>query len=534
MIRLVSTIRGDARLQARNGFYYASAFVAAVSILVLSQLRLSQETLALILPAIILQNLFINTFYFIAGLILLEKGEGTLESLIVSPLRKEEYLASKLVTLTLLSIFESLIIVIAVFGFDFNLPLLIVSFVLQGVFYALLGFILIVRYESINTFLLPAVLITVVLSIPLLDYFGIWQSRLVYLHPFQASLVLLKAAFQPVQNWQIVYGIIYLLLWIGLAYGWSRRVFYRFVIAKEGNLSRGLIPWPGQRERRETQRPALNILWTTMLGAGKRVIARRVSLRPGSITWTPLYRVAYVLKSLGPIDARNVRRDSLLLWMALMPFAFVLIFRFLVPWARDGLLAQFGFDLAPFYILIMSYAFIIGTPLLFGVVIGFLLLDERDDQTLTALQVTPLGLTSYLAYRIALPVLISLLLTIVTFPLARLVTFPIGHLFLVALLAAPLAPTFALFMAAFAQNKVQGLAIMKASGTFLVLPLLGYFVRSNWQWAFGLIPTYWPAKVYWILDAGEPGAWICFLAGVVFQVALLLILLGRFKRVIHQ
>jgi hypothetical protein len=490
--------------------------------------------LALILPVIVLQNLFINTFYFIAGLVLLEKGEGTLEGLVVSPLRKEEYLASKLITLTLLSIFESLIIIIVVFGFDFNLPLLVVSFALQGVFYALLGFILIARYESINTFLLPSVLVTTVLSIPLLDYFGIWQSWLVYLHPFQASLVLMKAAFQPVQIWQIGYGLIYLLLWIGLAYGWSRRVFYRFVIAKEGNISRGPMTWPGQRERMETRRPSRSILWAHILGAGRRVIPKKVGLRPDSAAGAPFYSMAYVLKALGPIDARNVRRDSLLLWMALMPFVFVLIFRFLVPWVRDGLLAQFDFDLAPFFTLIMSYAFIIGTPLLFGVVIGFLLLDERDDQTLTALQVTPLSLTSYLAYRIAWPVLISTGMTIITFPMANLVTFPMGHLFLVALLAAPLAPTFALFMAAFAQNKVQGFAIMKASGTFLVLPLLGYFIRSNWQWAFGLIPTYWPAKLYWVLDAGEPGAWIYFVVGVVFQVALLVLLLRRFNRVMHQ
>ena len=102
MTRLVSTIRWDAQLQIRNGFYYASAFVAVVSILVLSQLRLSPDTLALLLPAIVLQNIFINTFYFIGGLVLLEKGDGTLEGLIVSPLRKEEYLASKVVTLTLL------------------------------------------------------------------------------------------------------------------------------------------------------------------------------------------------------------------------------------------------------------------------------------------------------------------------------------------------------------------------------------------------------------------------------------------------
>ena len=240
------------------------------------------------------------------------------------------------------------------------------------------------------------------------------------------------------------------------------------------------------------------------------------------------------LRALGPIDTRNVRRDSLLVWMAVMPFFFVLLFRFAVPWVRDGLLEQFGFDLAPFYVLIMSYAFVVGTPLLFGMVIGFLLLDERDDGTLTALQVTPMSLNSYLAYRVTLPMILSVVLTMLTFPLANLVTFPLGSLFLVALLSAPLAPIFALFLASFAANKVQGFALMKGSGTVQVLPLVAYFIQSNWHLAFGFIPTYWPAKMYWVLDAGEAGAWFYFLGGVVFQGMLLLLLLRRFNTVIHQ
>jgi len=240
------------------------------------------------------------------------------------------------------------------------------------------------------------------------------------------------------------------------------------------------------------------------------------------------------LRALGPIDTRNVRRDSLLAWMAAMPFFFIFIFRFGVPWARDSLLAQFSFDIAPFYILLMSYAFVVGMPLLFGVVIGFLLLDERDDGTLIALQVTPMSLNSYLVYRVTLPMILSVVLTMVTFPLAKLVTFPTGYLLLVTLLSAPLAPIFALFLASFAANKVQGFAIMKASGTVQVLPMVAYFIQSNWHLAFGIIPTYWPAKLYWVLDAGEPGAWFYFLGGVVFQAALLVLLLRRFNTMIHQ
>jgi fluoroquinolone transport system permease protein len=102
MARLTSTMRWDVQLQIRNGFYYAAAFVAVVIIILLSQLRLPQLTLATLFPLFIFQNILINNFYFIAALVLLEKGEGTLEGLVVTPLRQSEYLASKLVNLALL------------------------------------------------------------------------------------------------------------------------------------------------------------------------------------------------------------------------------------------------------------------------------------------------------------------------------------------------------------------------------------------------------------------------------------------------
>ena len=220
--------------------------------------------------------------------------------------------------------------------------------------------------------------------------------------------------------------------------------------------------------------------------------------------------------------------------MAAMPLFLALLFRFAVPWVRDGILQQFNFDIQPYYPLLMSYGFIIATPLLFGVVIGFLLLDERDDQTLKALQVTPLPLSGYLAYRITIPIILSVVLTVLMYPIAGLVPFSTTHLIAVSLLAAPLAPIFALFMATFAANKVQGFALMKGVGVVLILPVLAYFIESNWQLALGIVPTYWPIKLYWMLYAGETGGWIYFVVGLVYQALMLALLLRRFNVVMHR
>jgi fluoroquinolone transport system permease protein len=240
------------------------------------------------------------------------------------------------------------------------------------------------------------------------------------------------------------------------------------------------------------------------------------------------------IRSLGPIDVRNIGRDSLLRWMAFMPFLFALLFRTLVPWAREGILTELGFDLQPYYILLMSFGLIESSPVMFGVVIGFLLLDERDDQTIKALQVTPMTLNNYLSYRVLIPMFISVVLTLVTYPLAGMVPLAPGKVLLTAVLAAPLAPLYALFLVIIAKNKVQGFALMKASGSLMLLPIIAYFIPSNWQFAFGFMPTFWPAKLYWALQAGESGIWLYLVAGFLVHTFFLWLMARRFNKIMHQ
>ena len=233
--RLVSTFLGDIRIQFRNGFYYAVLFV--ISLWVILFWRLPGLDLGEIWPVLLFTNLIITTFYFMGGLLLLEKGEGTLAAQVVTPLRSWEYLASKILTLGLLAVFENLLLTVFIFGTSFKALHLVLGLALASVMYTLLGFLVVARYDSINEYLLPSMLYIMLLSLPVAPYFGLklsWLLWLLYLHPLQAPLVLIQAAFQPVQIWQIFYAFSYSALMLTLIYSLALRVFRRFVIIGEG------------------------------------------------------------------------------------------------------------------------------------------------------------------------------------------------------------------------------------------------------------------------------------------------------------
>jgi fluoroquinolone transport system permease protein len=229
MRRLLATVRCDVTLQLRHGFYYATMFVLIFCVVVVS--RIPSVNLSWLLPPLLLGNLLLNTFYFIGGLILLEKGEGTLEAQVVTPLRAWEYLASKVGTLTLLGLVENTAIVMLLVGLGFNLLPLAASLVQTATLYCLAGVIAVVRYHSINEYLMPSVLYTSILLAPLLSYLPQWDTWLLYLHPLQATLLLAQAAFQPVARWQAVYGVLYSGIWIVFLAHFCRRAFRGFIIA---------------------------------------------------------------------------------------------------------------------------------------------------------------------------------------------------------------------------------------------------------------------------------------------------------------
>jgi fluoroquinolone transport system permease protein len=173
--------------------------------------------------------------------------------------------------------------------------------------------------------------------------------------------------------------------------------------------------------------------------------------------------------------------------------------------------------------------YLMTAPGIVGMVIGFLFLDERDARTLTALRTTPLSMRQYLAYRIALPLLLGTASTLIGYPLPGLTPLALSTLLPIAIVAGFWAPTLALVLAIAAPNKVAGFAVVKVMNSVNLLPVVAYFVPRPLQFIAGIFPTYWPMRALWSAAAGESyGAYL--VTGTVISGLALLLAVWLFDR----
>lgn len=229
MSRMSNILTLDVTLQKRYGFYYAGAFITLVWIAILKILPFSWLELAV--PFIVFMDLGVIGFYFLAGQVIFEKMEGTLNALVVSPLRFKEYLWSKLISLTVLAWIISMIVALVVVGFSFNILIFSLGVIFTSILIMAVGMFAVIPYSSISSFIMPSQLYFIPICLPIIDFIGWIQSPLIYLVPTHASLLLLKGAFLSISSWQLIYAVLYQVLWIGMLVILSERRFHRYVIA---------------------------------------------------------------------------------------------------------------------------------------------------------------------------------------------------------------------------------------------------------------------------------------------------------------
>lgn len=253
-----------------------------------------------------------------------------------------------------------------------------------------------------------------------------------------------------------------------------------------------------------------------------------------------------LIRRLGKSDVRLILRNRMLVLLLCVVVVVGVIARLGLP-VIDAALADSGtmpsastpMRFAATYPLWVAFIGLWQAALIPGTVFGFLLLDEKEDDTLTAMQVTPVPLSRYLGYRVALPWALAVVFGLALVPVLEPLLAgsgagePPGFLARVVIVlgAALVAPITTLLLATFAANKVQGLAFTKFAGVAGLVILIGWFVPGPWQWMLGLFPPFLLAKAYWMALAGDGGwAWVAVLGlGIVLELGVLAWLLGRFR-----
>ena len=233
--------------------------------------------------------------------------------------------------------------------------------------------------------------------------------------------------------------------------------------------------------------------------------------------------VLQLYKTFGPVDSKYIRRDDMSIMLLIAPVLLGIATRWVIPYIFQGIGYLIGEDILPYITPIMGYMLLILMPLFCGMIIGLLLLDHVDDHTIQGIQVSPVSMSAYMAYRLATPMAFSLLMTLLVYPISGLQPIDFLSLLGCALLAMPFAPLLALIFATIAENKIQGMVVMKASGGILILPVLAYFLTSNWKFIVAIVPTFWPGQFYWMSLAGDPNRWIIFVLGMGIETGLIIL-----------
>ncbi|ASS71467.1 hypothetical protein RUL31_11395 [Bacillus atrophaeus] len=230
MKRLLNSMRLDATIQLRYGFLYAAFVSILVWVAVIH--ALPDTILTRFIPAVVFFDIAVVGFYFIAGLVIYEKGESTIYALIISPLRFWEYLSSKLITLTFLAIMLALALIGLSYGFQINILLMILGTTLMSLIALMVGFITVSPFSSFSSYLIPSQLYAALLYLPLIDHIGLWSNPIFYLLPTQGALRLMVGAFEPMGLWEVVYALLYGAVWVIILGFLSKKAFNRYIIAR--------------------------------------------------------------------------------------------------------------------------------------------------------------------------------------------------------------------------------------------------------------------------------------------------------------
>jgi fluoroquinolone transport system permease protein len=228
-------------------------------------------------------------------------------------------------------------------------------------------------------------------------------------------------------------------------------------------------------------------------------------------------------------DVRGTYRDPLLVMIVIAPVIWTTGVVILVPRFTEMLAERHNFDLVPYYPLILTAFLLLTSIIIAGALAAFLILDEVDAGTLTALRVTPVPLATFFAYRASTVVAITTVYVVATLSFSGILE-PglIPALIPIGLLAGLSAVVTLLLIVAVASNKVQGIAMVRVLGMLIAgLPCLPWFIDSAWNLAFGVLPPYWVAKAFWV--ASDHGRWWPYwLVGVAYNLVVAWLLFRRF------
>jgi hypothetical protein len=409
--------------------------------------------------------------YFAPALVLVERANGVAAALRLTRVSARQALAVRMAGLAGLGALAALALTLGT-GRGLT-PAVLLGAVLMALLMSLLGLVMVGRDATLTAYIPRMPMVAVPLFVPaLIHAAGVSDHPLLWLSPATGGFELLAGRGST------------------LAVAWLALVCAALWVRAERIVLDVRPPGPPSRRAAKLARPPFT------LARPLATLARPPAAPTGG-------GALAAVRAFARADRRSLLSDGTLIMLALGIPLLAVILRVATGPGLDWAGARFGTDLSPHLPLLWALVLAVHAPVMAGSIAGLLFLEDRDAGLLPLIATTRSGLRTLISYRLAAAAALTAVALVVALPIAgaaHAAGFAGVGVTAVAAAAASLAP--AALLASLVRDRVAGIALMKAIGLPLYLPLAWWFVDHPAGWLFAAVPTGWVAQALWAETLG--------------------------------
>lgn len=240
MNRFLTLLKGDQSRMKRYGITYASLVTTVLWIVMIQMIDV--DTIDTYIPLFIFIDATMMSFLLIGVAMMFEKQESALKTMLVTPITKHYYLASKIATAVISSLIS--LVLLGAYGIIFkglSIHYLGIAggVVLTTVVFACIGILFTYRSKDFTVLLMWVMAFFFALALPtILQMFHIitadWFKYVQYINPTQAVLTVLNAAVVAVDKTDLIISLCYLILLSVVLYYFASKKFDEYSMKELG------------------------------------------------------------------------------------------------------------------------------------------------------------------------------------------------------------------------------------------------------------------------------------------------------------
>ena len=221
-------------------------------------------------------------------------------------------------------------------------------------------------------------------------------------------------------------------------------------------------------------------------------------------------------------DLKQIMRDPVMGILLFAPLLMIILFKLILFYGTPFLLKELSFDLSPYFLYILSGVLVMISGLM-GIVIGFVMIDERDGSISDLLSVTPLGKSGYLINRLSFAAIPVPVYSIICIYILGIVEIPFLSVILLSLILSLYSAVIGLLIFLGADDKVKGLTYAKGLNSIAIFAFTDLFALKWLIIISYLFPPYWITQII-----KEPDSFINLIIAVVVTTLWLCALIFKY------